>query len=74
MVAAFNDWTNFCEWCMLNLNVRDHEQKALESLETLRQTGSAAAYKSKFDALVVHADVPPKMQLHYWRKGLKNRA
>ena len=70
-VAEFNDWDNFCSWCNLNLNVHDHMQRALDSLETLKQTGTVSAYKASFDALVLHAEVPPRMQMHYWRKGLK---
>ena len=39
-------WHNFREWCLLSCSVLDHEKYALDKLQSLRQTGTAAAYNA----------------------------
>ena len=68
--SAFLEWHSFTEWCNDNLNVTDRDVQAKQSIQSLKQTGSVAAYKAAFDSLKVRAG-NPGMHLFWWNQGLK---
>lgn len=40
-------------------------------MNSLKQTSTVSAYKTKFDSLLARADIGPELHVHYWQKGLK---
>lgn len=69
--ALLYDWTTFFAWCDNNLNIQDHATRASENLQRLKHTGSALAYRSKFEVLAAKAKVPEHLQTQILLEGLR---
>lgn len=47
------DWQHFVDWCLLHLDIPNRVEIAFSELDKLRQTGTVADFKAKFDVLVI---------------------
>lgn len=52
------DWQHFVDWCLLHLDIPNRVEIAFAELDKLRQTGTVADFKAKFDVLVIRAKLP----------------
>ena len=64
-------WDHFREWTLEQSCLYDHEQHAIQKLSQLKQTGSAAEYKSAHDALAAQTKLPMAARMFFWNSGLK---
>lgn len=64
-------WDSFRAWWITTFAVHDRERHALNSLMSLRQTGTVAEYKAAHDVLAAQTDLPVIQRLIYWERGLK---
>ena len=64
-------WDSFREWCISSFTVINHEKRALDKLQALRQTGSVTAYKAAHDVLASQTTLPMQLRLLWWEHGLK---
>ena len=65
------DWQRFVDCCQLYLDIPNRVEIAFAELDKLRQTGTVADFKAKFEVLAIRAKLPAANQLFYWYRGLK---
>ena len=58
-------WDHFKAWTMEQFCLYNHEQHAIEKLSQLKQTGSAAEYKSAHDALAAQTKLPMAARMSF---------